>query len=197
MPASSLPRTARFLGSAAALYALVAVIDLLAHPASASRLRGPGDRLFETLLVPYALLTLAAVWELHRGHQDGDGRLGRVGARLAAAGLVAFVAPAIATQVTGRTEALGPIYFLAELVSVVGVVMVGVAVHRARLLPAPVGPLVAVGWLLASPVAEHVTGIALAGAAAFAAAAALVARAPREARTAHRDPATGAPTPAR
>ncbi|MBO0844069.1 MAG: hypothetical protein J2P22_01480 [Nocardioides sp.] len=160
-------KTATLLWLSAALYAIVAISDLLFHPADDKLLTTVGGYLFESLLMPYVLLTLAALWTLHRGHHGRDGRLGRVGIRVAGLGFIAFLAPAAATLGTGKTEALGPVYFAAELLTLVGVTLLGIGIGRAGVLPSWTGILLAGGWMLASPVAAHVTGVTLVGAAAF------------------------------
>lgn len=172
----SATRTASLLWLSAALYTIVAVTDLLFHPADDENLTTLGGYLFESLLIPYALLTLAALWSLHRGHHGRDGRLGHVGIGIATAGFIGFLAPAAATLSTGRTEALGPVYFTAELLTLIGVSLLGAGIQRAGLLPNRTGILLAVGWLFASPVAAHITGITLLGAAAFTLAGATVIR---------------------
>ncbi len=163
------------------LFAAVAVADLATNVASGPRLHTAGDYLFESLLIPYAAVTLAAVYQLRKAGVDGDSRAGRIGVHLAAMGLLGFLAPGIVTLVSGNADALGPVYFLAELLSVVGIALVGYAVLRSGRAPRWVGPVLAIGWLLGSPVMQNVPGVSLVGAAAFVVVAAGLA--PRDRRT--------------
>lgn len=174
--------------AAAVIYTVVAVSDLVAHPASGKHLHGVGDFLFESLLIPYVGLTFAAVSRLRTTAVAPDSRSGRVGLRLATVGLIGFLAAGVTALATANSEALGPVYFLAEVLTVIGIALIGVGIATGAALPRWSGVVLGVGWLIGSPVGEHVAGAGLVAAAAFLSISAALGRAGDAARL-----PTGAP----
>jgi hypothetical protein len=71
-----------------------------------------------------------------------------------AIGRIGFLPPLTASLVTKQTEALGPVYLLSMLTSLIGVIVFAVGTIRARVLPWWAGPALPVTWLVGGPVGE-------------------------------------------
>jgi hypothetical protein len=144
-------RTRATLLTAAAVAAATALVDLLAPPSSGSHLSTAADYTFTALLLPFALATLAAITMLHRMQDGKDGRAGKAGYITAAVALAAFIPCGIDSLATGNTQALGPVYILAVLGSLAGLILFAIGSLRARVLPRWAGPLLPLAWLLGGP----------------------------------------------
>jgi hypothetical protein len=131
-----------------------AIFDVVAHPhGGTAKLESTSDYVFTALLLPFVLVPLVALAAL-RSAQDGrDGRLGRAGFIVAAVGLVAFLPAGVLTLVTGDATSGGPLYPLAMLASLVGLVMMSIAWVGAKSLPRWM-PAMTFGWIFGGPVAE-------------------------------------------
>jgi hypothetical protein len=151
--------------TAAAVAAACALIDLLAPPSSGSHLSTAADYAFTALLFPFVLATIAVITLLHRMQ---DGRLGKAGYIAASVALAAFIPCGIDSLATGNAQALGPVYILAILGSLAGLILFAIGSFRARLLPRWAGPLLPLAWLLGGPLATGaVRGATLILAAAY------------------------------
>jgi hypothetical protein len=161
--------------AAAGIFALIAVFDIAAHPASQHALRTYKEYVLTATIFPAAvavLWALSALTELHRRQT----RLARAGLRVVAVALAALVADGAVTLASANTDTAGPLYPIAMLGIVVGMVLLAIDWYRARLLPRWVGPTLAVGWFIgATPISGSV-GAFLVPAVAFAAAAAALRR---------------------
>ena len=160
-------RTRATLLTAAAVAAACALVDLLAPPSSGSHLSTAADYAFTALLSPFVLATLAAITMLHRMQDGKDGQLG--GWLIAASvALAAFIPCGIDSLATANAQALGPVYILAILGSLAGLILFAIGSFRARVLPRWAGPLLPLAWLLGGPVAtDAFRGATLILAAAF------------------------------
>jgi hypothetical protein len=116
-----------------------------------------------------------ALFALHGLHRDNDERIGRIGLRIATAGLLALVVDSIVTIASASTDTTGPLYPLAMLTSVIGIVLLTIHWYRAGILPRWTGPTLALGWFLgATPIlGSDGGGFLLVGAAFVAVAVAL------------------------
>jgi hypothetical protein len=146
-------RTRATLLTAASVAAACALVDLLAPPSSGSHLSTAADYAFTALLIPFVLAMLAAITMLHRMQDGRDGRLGKAGYIAASIALAAFIPCAIDSLATGNAQALGPLYILAILGSIAGLILFAIGSFRARVLPRWAGPLLPLAWLLGGPVA--------------------------------------------
>jgi hypothetical protein len=161
-------RTRAMLLTAAAVAAATALVDLLAPPSSGSHLSTAADYAFTALLFPFALAMIAVISMLHRMQDGKDGRLGKVGYIAASVALAAFIPCGIDSPATGNAQALSPVYILAILGSLAGLILFAIGSFRARVLPRWAGPLLPLAWLLGGPVATGaVRGATLLLAAAF------------------------------
>ena len=139
--------------TAAAIFAAVAVFDLIAHPADQGTLHTYREYVLTATILP----AVAAVWwvlvALQGQHPRPDDRLGRVGLRIATIGLLALALDAIATLASGTTDTTGPLYPIGILATLLGIVLLAIQWHRANLTPRWIGPALAIGWFLgASPI---------------------------------------------
>ena len=161
-------RTRATLLTAAAVAAATALIDLLAPPSSGSHLSTAADYAFTALLFPFVLAMIAAITMLHRMQHGEDGRAGKAGYITASVALAAFIPCGIDSLATGNAQALSPVYILAILGSVAGLILFAIGSFRARVLPRWAGPLLPLAWLLGGPAATGaVRGATLILAAAF------------------------------
>jgi hypothetical protein len=139
--------------TAAAIFIAIAVFDLVAHPADQGALRTYKEYVLTATILPgvWAVMwVLAALDELHGIH---NGRLGRTGLRITTIGLLGLVVDSIVTLASGFTNTIGPLYPVAMLASLIGIVLMAVEWYRARALPRWTGPTLALGWFLgATPV---------------------------------------------
>ncbi len=146
-------RTRATLLTAAAVAAASALVDLLAPPSSGSHLSTAADYAFTALLVPFALAMIAVIVVLHRMQDGKDGLAGKVGYIVASVALAAFIPCAVDSLATGNSQALGPVYILAILGSLAGLILFAIGSFRAWVLPRWAGPLLPVAWLLGGPLA--------------------------------------------
>jgi hypothetical protein len=104
------------------------------------KLDGAGDYADFGLFAVSLALAVTAIAALHLHQRGADGRLGRAGAIVAAAGATGQCIVISAILVNGaETSWFGVGAPIAILTWFVGSVLLGVAVHRARLMPAWVG----------------------------------------------------------
>ena len=146
-------RTRATLLVTAAIAAATALLDLLTRQ-SPDHLTTAGDYAFTVMLFPFVLGPIAAITMLHRMQDGRDGRLGQAGYLVTVTALAAFIPCGIASLVTGDTQALGPVYVLAMLGSLAGLIVFAIGLVRARVLPRWAGPLLPVAWLAGGPVTE-------------------------------------------
>ncbi|WP_176921351.1 hypothetical protein [Pseudonocardia oroxyli] len=116
------------------------------------------DVVFTALLVPFALALLAVVLALRAAQAGRDGAAGRIGAWTTAVGVAGFVVCAVATVATGDPASTGPLYPLAMIVTLAGLVLAAVGSARAKVLSWWVVPLITLGWIFGGPVAESSGG---------------------------------------
>lgn len=107
-------------------------------------------------------LTIPGLLALHAHQRGADGRLGRIGTAVAALGVGAQSIVICTILVEGGD---GPWFDVAAPLAIltwfVGSVTLGVAVWRARVMPAWVGILLPIVTLLAVVVAEYGTSVAI------------------------------------
>lgn len=149
-------RTQGSLLVAAIVYAATAIFDIAARPASQHALHSWREYVLSALLVPFALAMLAALVELHALQRGACDPLGRTGIRTAAVGLALFIVDAGITLVSGNTDTAGPLYPIAMLVSLIGIVLFAVAAFRAAVLPRWTMPAIAIAWIIGGPTGEGV-----------------------------------------
>jgi hypothetical protein len=104
------------------------------------------DYLIEVFAVAL-LFTLVAIAGLHVLQRDRYGRLGAAGSLTAFIGYALVLLAATATALAGR-EILGVVFSLGVLGALVGLVLLGTASLRARMLPPWCGVLLIAGFLL-------------------------------------------------
>ncbi|MBV9416842.1 MAG: hypothetical protein JO363_17800 [Solirubrobacterales bacterium] len=138
---------------AAAVFTAIAIFDLIAHPADQGALRTSTEYVLTATLIPAPLIVMWVLAALERLHTGYESRLGRVGLRIAAAGLAALVIDGVATLAGGSTDVAGPLYPIGMLATLAGIVLVAIHWYRARMLPRWAGPTLALGWFLgATPI---------------------------------------------
>jgi len=138
---------------AAAVFTAIAAFDLIAHPAEQGALRTYKEYILTATVIPAAFVVLWVLTALERLHVGYESRLGRVGLGIAAIGLVALVVDGVVTLAGGSTDAGGPLYPIAMLATLVGIVLMAIHWYRARVLPRWAGPTLALGWFLgATPI---------------------------------------------
>lgn len=139
--------------TAAGIFTAIAVFDLVAHPADQGALRTYKEYVLTATILPgvaAVLWVLSALQELHSGH---DSRASRVGLRIAVIGLLGLAVDSILTLASGSTDTVGPLYPVAMLASLIGIVLMAIQWYRAGVLPRWAGPTLAVGWFLgATPI---------------------------------------------
>lgn len=115
------------------------------------------DYLIEVIFIVALLGALGTIAGLHALHRGRYGRLGAAGSFMAFAGTVLLLVAALATALAGR-EAFGGVFFIGYLVTLVGLLLLGEAVLRARVLPSWCGVLLIVGFPL-SVVLDVLAGV--------------------------------------
>jgi hypothetical protein len=133
---------------------VVALLDLLTAVAQHDRLIDAADYAFTANGFPFVLAMLVAVAALHSLQSGRDGRLGTVALILTTVGTLGFLPPLVVSLINGDTEALGPVYLLSMLTSLIGLVLFAISSVRARVLPWWAGPAMAAGWAVGGPVGE-------------------------------------------
>jgi hypothetical protein len=153
---SALRRSANLaLLIAAGTFTAIAVFDLIAHPATQGALRTYKEYILTATLIPAPFVVLWVLAALSGLHGSRETRLGRTGLRIATAGLVGLVVDGVVTLAGGSTDTGGPLYPIAMLASLIGIVLLATGWYRAELLPRWIGPALALGWLLgATPILE-------------------------------------------
>jgi len=139
---------------AAVMYVGTGIVSLFAP-------QGPvftsfSDYLIEVMFVIALLGTLAAIAGLHALQRERYGRLGAAGSLTAFVGHALMLVAATATALAGR-EALDALFPLGVLVALVGLVLLGAATLRARMLPRWCGVLL-IAVLPLSAVLDIATG---------------------------------------
>lgn len=159
---------------AGAIFIAVAVFYLVAHPASEGALRTYKEYVLTATIFPAVAAVAWALLSLHALHRDRDGRLGHVGLRIAAAGLLVLVVDSIVTIASASTDTAGPLYPLGMLASVIGIALLAIHWYRVGTLPRWIGPTLALGWFLGATPILGSSGFLIVGAAFMAIAVGLV-----------------------
>jgi uncharacterized membrane protein len=150
--------------TAAAIFTGVAVFDLVAHPASQHALRTYKEYVLTATIFPAVAATLwvlAALDGLHGDHRD---RLAGIGLRVASIGLLGLAVDSTVTLASANTDTIGPLYPIAMLATLIGIVLMTIGWHRAQRLPRWIGPALAIGWFLgATPIIGASAMLILAG----------------------------------
>lgn len=147
------------LAGCVAAFVATGLVDVIGHPVGGTKdLHSVADYLFTALLIPIALCLLGALAGLRRGQGGRDGRVGLVGFRVAGAGLAAFVVCGVLTLATANPDSAGPLYPLAMLATIVGLICMSVGANRARVLPRWVMPALTVAWVFFGPIAAGGSG---------------------------------------
>lgn len=113
-------------------------------------------------MLPAMAAPLVLVLALHSYQSGEDGRLGRVGAILLAAGLAVFVAMGCYGLLIGRATSLGPTYLLATLATFVGIVLVAIGSWRVGVLPRWLLLYWVLAWIVGGPFAQGISPLLLA-----------------------------------
>lgn len=151
-------RRQRSLVLAAGVFATTALYDLIARPPLSDHVTHSAvSYAFTALFVPFILATLWALTQLRSSQQSSKGRLGTAGFRTAAIGLILFIPCAITSLATGNPDALGPVYFAAMLLSLIGIALLSAALARASVLPRWAAAALPVAWLIGGPIGEGQT----------------------------------------
>jgi hypothetical protein len=108
---------------------------------------------FTALLIPFALAMVWALLDLRSG-APADSRLATAGLRTAATGLILFMPCAITSLATANPRALGPLYILAMLLSLVGTALLSFALARAGALTRWAAVALPAAWLIGGPAGE-------------------------------------------
>ncbi|MBV9810238.1 MAG: hypothetical protein JO286_23880 [Solirubrobacterales bacterium] len=139
--------------TAAAIFAAVAVFDLVAHPASQHALSSYKEYVLTATIFPAVAAVLWVLVALEALQSDHRERIAGIGLRVAAIGLSGLVVDAIVTLASANTDTAGPLYPIAMLATLIGIVLLAIGWHRARRLPRWIGPALAIGWFLgATPI---------------------------------------------
>lgn len=158
-------RPRRALIAAAGVFAVTALFDVIARPYLGDhRYHAASVYTFTALLIPFALTMLWALADL-RSTTGVESRLANSGLRIAAAGLILFIPCAIASLATANPRALGPLYMLAMLLSLVGAGLLSYALARAGALARWAAIALPVAWLIGGPIGEGGNPIGFRGAA--------------------------------
>ncbi|MEU6428098.1 hypothetical protein ABZ860_19580 [Microbispora sp. NPDC046973] len=147
-----LAQTGLLTGAASA--AALALLDLFTSVPQHDRLIDLADYVFAADGFPLALGMLVSAAAIHALHGGRDGRLGSVALVLTTVGMLGFLPPLVASLVSGDTEALGPVYLLSMLASLIGLALFAIGLLRAGMLPWWAGPSLVVGWVVGGPVGE-------------------------------------------
>ena len=141
------------LFTAAGVFTAIAVFDLVANPADQHALRTYKEYVLTATIFPSVaavLWVLTALDALHGSHHEPPAG---VGLRVAAIGLLGLGVDATVTLASGTTDTTGPLYPIAMLATLTGIVLTAIGWHRAQQLPRWIGPALAIGWLLgATPI---------------------------------------------
>jgi hypothetical protein len=139
--------------TAVGTFTAIAVFDLAAHPADQGALRTYKEYVLTATILPAVAVVLWALSALQQLQSGQDSRSRRVGLRIAVIGLLGLVVDAIVTMASGSTDTAGPLYPVAMLASLIGIVLIAIQWYRAGALPRWTGPTLAAGWFLgATPI---------------------------------------------
>jgi hypothetical protein len=111
-----------------------------------------GDYWLTAVGIPMVAALLAATAGIHRLQGGRDGRFGLTGLIITTVAVTAFATIFILGLITGTDHAPGPMYPLAVITSLAGLVIFTIGMIRARLLPPWAGPALATGWLAGGPI---------------------------------------------
>ncbi|MBV9682999.1 MAG: hypothetical protein JO046_14500 [Solirubrobacterales bacterium] len=137
----------------AAIFAGVAVFDLVAHPASQHALSTYQEYVLTATIFPAVAAVLWVLVALEALQSDHRERIAGIGLRVAAIGLSGLVVDAIVTLASANTDPAGPLSPMAMLATLIGIVLLAIGWHRARRPPRWIGPALAIGWFLgATPI---------------------------------------------
>lgn len=139
---------------AGVMYALTAVLSLVAPQERV--FDSFSDYLIEVIFVLGLAGTLVAIVGLHALHTGRYGLLGAVGSLIAFIGYALLLVAAAVTTLLGR-EALDAVFPIGVLAILVGSVLLGAMILRARVLPWWCGVLLIVGFPL-SVLLDVITG---------------------------------------
>lgn len=157
-----LTNAVRWVGIAAmvagAAYAGQGVMNLLVPQSEAFATLS--DYLIEAVFIVALLATLTAIVGLHALHRGRYGRLGTAGSLVALVGHALLLLSAAATLLLAR-EALGGAFVLGLLAALLGLVLLGVAILRARVLPRYCGVLLIVAFPLSIVLESYGGGVLL------------------------------------
>lgn len=139
--------------TAAGIFGGVAIFDLLEHPASQHALATYKEYVLTATIFPAVAAVFWVLAALEGLHGDNHERVGLIGLRVAAIGLLGLTVDAIVTLASGTTDTAGPLYPIAMLTTLIGIVLLAIGWHRARRLSRWMGPALAIGWFLgATPI---------------------------------------------
>lgn len=144
----------RGLIAATGAFAVTALFDLIARPPLGDHTYHLASAYVMTaLLIPFALGMLWALVELRTSVRP-DSHLATTGLRIAAVGLLLFIPCAISSLATANPQALGPVYMVAMLLSLIGTGLLSLALARVGTLPRWAAVAFPLAWLLGGPAGE-------------------------------------------
>ncbi len=139
--------------TAAGVFAVIAVFDIAANPASEHALHTWREYVLTTTIFPAVAAVLWVLSSLHTSYSRRDGRAATAGMSIAIIALAALAVDGAVTLASGTTDTAGPLYPIAMLGTLIGIVLLATDWYRAEAMPRWVGPMLAVGWLVgATPV---------------------------------------------
>jgi len=161
----------------------------LIDPIRTSHLSSALQQAEPALLIPLTIaVTAVAALLLRRAGRDS--RTGRAGLVLTGAGAAGVVIAASASLLTRKDHALGPVFGLGAILSVVGLILIAITIAKSPVPPRWTGIALAVGWLIGGPLGPPATAFLLA---AILLAIAVTAREPESAPPRH-VPSASVPT---
>jgi hypothetical protein len=140
-------RAAAAAGAAAAITGAAAgLID----PIRTNHLSGALEKAQPAMLIPLAIAVTAVAALLIR-RAGAATRTSRTGVSLTAIGAAGDVLAAIASLLTSKDHVLGPLFVIAAVLSVLGLVLVAITIARSGVPPRWSGIALAAGWLIGGP----------------------------------------------
>lgn len=143
---------------AGATYAGQGIMDVMVPQAEV--FAALSDYLMEAVFIVALLATMAAIAGLHALHGGRYGRLGTAGSLVALFGHALMLLSAAATLLLAR-QALGVAFVSGFPLALLGLVLLGVAVLRARVLPRYCGVLLTVAFPLSIVLESYGGGVLL------------------------------------
>ena len=140
---------------AAVLFALAGILLILIAPPQRGSFNSFSDYLSEIILVVALALTLVVIAGLHALQRGRYGRLGATGSLITFIGYALIVVVAAVTILVGG-EALFVVRLISALAVLIGSVLLGAMILRARVLPWWCGVLLIVGFPLGDVLDEVV-----------------------------------------